>query len=251
MQPLRRDDEVDAAVVGGDGEARLGTHERLVLHPDLVGALDDDGTACVGIAAADDQLAEDVAVGVQRRRVRGGVGIGERLEHVVVHDDRRARSARGLGMVGRDRGDRLARVADDVVGEHRSKTELNQARRLAVVDDVDDGLGDRHVDAVAARQIGHRLAGLDALGGLPGDRDGLLRGVIPRPRLVPKVWLRESGEEQVATRSPRPARPEKVSGSAPMRQAEPGGLGEAAGDQRAPWRCRRGPCRRRCRRRGR
>ena len=33
------------------------------------------------------------------------------------------------------------------------------------------------------------------------------------PRLVPKVWLRERGEEQVATRSPRPASPEKVSGT--------------------------------------
>ena len=70
VQPLGGDDEVDAAVVGGDGEARLGAHERLVLHPDLVGALDDDGTARVGIAAADDQLAEHVAVGVQRWRVR-------------------------------------------------------------------------------------------------------------------------------------------------------------------------------------
>ncbi len=38
---------------------------------------------------------------------------------------------------------------------------------------------------------------------------------IPRPRLVPKVWLRDSGEEQVATRSPIPASPAKVYGSAP------------------------------------
>ena len=43
VQPLRRHDEVDAAVVGRDREAGLGAHERLVLHADLVGALDDDG----------------------------------------------------------------------------------------------------------------------------------------------------------------------------------------------------------------
>ena len=48
VQPLRRDDEVDAAVVGGDGEAGLGAHERLVLHPDLVRALDDDGPRASG-----------------------------------------------------------------------------------------------------------------------------------------------------------------------------------------------------------
>jgi hypothetical protein len=33
---------------------------------------------------------------------------------------------------------------------------------------------------------------------------------MPRPRLVPKVWLRDSGEEQVANRSPMPARPAKA-----------------------------------------
>ena len=40
--------------------------------------------------------------------------------------------------------------------------------------------------------------------------------VIPRPRFTPKVWLRDSGDMQVAIRSPTPARPEKVAGSAPM-----------------------------------
>src|SRR5205814_9609424 len=41
--------------------------------------------------------------------------------------------------------------------------------------------------------------------------------VSPRPRCSPKVRLRDSGEQHVATRSPRPASPEKVSGSAPRR----------------------------------
>ena len=39
--------------------------------------------------------------------------------------------------------------------------------------------------------------------------------LMPSPRRRPKVWLRDRGLEQVATRSPRPAKPEKVSGTAP------------------------------------
>ena len=39
--------------------------------------------------------------------------------------------------------------------------------------------------------------------------------VMPWPSFSPKVRLRDSGEEQVATRSPSPARPISVSGSAP------------------------------------
>src|SRR5437762_14137112 len=38
---------------------------------------------------------------------------------------------------------------------------------------------------------------------------------MPRPRFSPKVRLRDSGELQVATRSPIPARPASVSWSAP------------------------------------
>ena len=45
VQPLRRHDEIDAAVGGRRGEAGLGAHERLVLHPDLVRALDHDRAA--------------------------------------------------------------------------------------------------------------------------------------------------------------------------------------------------------------
>ena len=56
--------------------------------------------------------------------------------------------------------------------------------------------------------------------------------VIPWPSRSPNVRLRESGEEQVATRSPRPASPIRVSGLAPMRGGQAGGLGEAAGDHR-------------------
>ena len=42
MQPLRRDEQLDAAAAGvGHGERRLEAEERLVLHADLVVALDD------------------------------------------------------------------------------------------------------------------------------------------------------------------------------------------------------------------
>jgi hypothetical protein len=40
--------------------------------------------------------------------------------------------------------------------------------------------------------------------------------VIPRPSFSPKVRFRDNGEEHVATRSPRPARPIRVSGFASM-----------------------------------
>ena len=72
--------------------------------------------------------------------------------------------------------------------------------------------------------------------------------VSPRPRCSPKVRLRDSGDEQVPTRSPRPASPAKVSGSAPSAHAQPGGLGQPAGDQRGlgvvAEAHRRSPCRR-------
>ena len=82
------------------------------------------------------------------------------------------------------------------------------------MDHRDDLLGDRHVDAVGAGQVEDRPAGLDALGGLPGAP--LASSTVrPRPRCSPKVRLRDSGDEQVATRSPRPASPANVGGSAP------------------------------------
>ena len=40
---------------------------------------------------------------------------------------------------------------------------------------------------------------------------------IPLPRFSPKVRLRERGDMQVAMRSPTPAKPMKVDGSAPKR----------------------------------
>ena len=93
---------------------------------------------------------------------------------LVVDDDRRARAARGLGVVGRDHGHRLARVAHDVAGEHRLVAVLEP---VAVHRDV--GGGDHRVHA-GDRQRGRRCrstgcAPTDAASAAPGPT------ACPRP----------------------------------------------------------------------
>ena len=90
-------------------------------------------------------------------RARAGddrLGIEQRVEHLVLDDDRRERPPAGLGMVGGDGGDRLADVAHDVAREHRLVLVDQAVGELAGhVVGGDDGLdaGDpprrRHVDA--------------------------------------------------------------------------------------------------------
>ena len=64
VQPLRGDVQLDAAtVVVGDGDAGLETEERLVLHADLVRALDDDVADSVDVAAADPLVAQTLPSG--------------------------------------------------------------------------------------------------------------------------------------------------------------------------------------------
>ena len=114
VQPLRGDVQLDAPpVVVGDGHGRLEPEERLVLHADLVRALDDDVAGGVGVAAADHLVAEDVAVGMDRRvaAVDRRLGIDQRRQHLVRDVDRGERPAARLGVVGGDGGDRLADVA--------------------------------------------------------------------------------------------------------------------------------------------
>ena len=70
VQPLRRDEQLDAAVVVGHRQPGLGPEEGLVLHADLVVALDDDRRRWrVGSPCRMRDVAEDVAVGVDRRGV--------------------------------------------------------------------------------------------------------------------------------------------------------------------------------------
>ena len=56
----------------------LGAEEGLVLHADVVGALDDDVAGDRRVAVADHEVAHDVAVGVDGRRLDGGLGVDER-----------------------------------------------------------------------------------------------------------------------------------------------------------------------------
>ena len=53
VQPLGGDEQVDAAVLGGDGQAGLGAQEGLVLHADLVLPADHDVGPVPRVAAAD------------------------------------------------------------------------------------------------------------------------------------------------------------------------------------------------------
>ena len=120
VQPLRGDVQVDAALVVRDREAGLGAEEGLVLHPDLVGAGDDDRRGRVRVAVVDPQVAQRVAGQVQLRRVRlhRRFGVGQRRQDLVFDLDRLHRAARGLGIVGGDDRDRLALVADRLPGQH-------------------------------------------------------------------------------------------------------------------------------------
>ena len=126
VQPLGGDEEVHAAVLGRHGEAGLRPEEGLVLHADLVLAGDHDLALGVRVAVADRHVAQQVAARVQRRdrRVERALGVGQRLEHLVVDLDLLGRRARGLGVVGGDDRDRLALVADVLPREHRLVVDL-------------------------------------------------------------------------------------------------------------------------------
>ena len=96
-----------------------GPEERLVLHADLVLAGDDDLGRRVRVAVLDVHVPQQVAARVQRLGVEGQLGVGDRLEHLVVDLDLGGRVAGGLRVVGGDDRDRLALVADLVPGQHR------------------------------------------------------------------------------------------------------------------------------------
>ena len=118
VQPLRGDDELDATVRARGGQGGLGGEERLVLHADGVGVLDDDGALGV-VAAAHVELPVG---GGRKRRVRQG---GQRFP---LDADERGGAAGGLARVGDDEGDGLAVEAgfvddeDGLVGRDQAET---------------------------------------------------------------------------------------------------------------------------------
>jgi hypothetical protein len=121
VQPLGGDVQHDPARAVGDGEARLGPQERLVLHPDLVGARGHD-VSRRGLRVAVENLdgAQQVPALVQRGRARRHrvLGVAERGQHVVLDADRVRGAARGLGVVGGHDGDRLALEAHVAPRQH-------------------------------------------------------------------------------------------------------------------------------------
>ena len=111
--------QVHPARAVGEGESGLGPEEGLVLHPDLVGALDDDLTDALGVAVAQGQPADDVAVGVDRFGGQRELRIGQWRKRFVVDDDGGESPAGELGVLSGDECDRFAVETHDVGGEHR------------------------------------------------------------------------------------------------------------------------------------
>ena len=162
VQPLRRDVEVDAAVLGRHRQTRLRPERRLVLHRRLVVAVDPDvRLGGVGLAVDDVHVTQDVPELVQARRLRR-----QRLLHVVdagqlleLDGDPSYRPPGDLRCRGGEDGDRLARIAHDVLGEDRLVEKVQPEAVLA-----------RHVGAEHDR---HHAGGR----GRPRDVDALDAGV--------------------------------------------------------------------------
>ena len=144
VQPLGRDVDVDAALAVGDGQPRLRPEERLILDADVVDAADGHVPVGVGIAVADDQVADDVRavvlaiavrhrrpVGMERRLLGGALHVDDRLEQLVLDPDGGGCAARLLRLLGGDERDRLAVVADALGGEHGLVGELEPVCLLA------------------------------------------------------------------------------------------------------------------------
>lgn len=109
--------DLHAAVGAGYGEPGLGTDRRRVLAADAVQPLDDDIAHDLRVAVAQRDVADQVAVGVQRFGGEGLLRVGDRFQHLVLDGDGGGGQPGGVGVVGGDRGDRLAVVADQLGGE--------------------------------------------------------------------------------------------------------------------------------------
>ena len=144
VQPLRCDVDVDAALAVGNGQPGLRAEERLVPDAELVRPFDDHVRLGVGVAVADDHMADDirarvlqvaVAVGpalrVDRLHFRGALGVDDRLERLVLDPHLLGRAPRLLRVLGRDDRNGLAVIADAVEGEHGLVGELEAVALLA------------------------------------------------------------------------------------------------------------------------
>ncbi len=146
-----------------------------------------------------------------------------------------SRSTRPCSDAGRSGGGvgRAAGLGVVLLGLEVARHELRPdvGGRLAVPDDGDDLLDDRHVDAVVAGQLEDRLARLDPLGGLPGRGDDLVDGqplAEPHPEGVVARERGHARRDEVTD----PGEAEEGLRLCPERQPEPGRLGETTGDDR-------------------
>ncbi len=111
VQPLGGDVQLDAVAAGiGDRQSGFEPEEGLILHADLVRRLDDHVAHDGRVTAHDPLVADEVAVRMNRRTaaVDRRFGVEQRLEDLVVDDDRR-RAPAGTSRDGRRRRRRSAR----------------------------------------------------------------------------------------------------------------------------------------------
>ncbi len=141
VDPLRRHVDVHASLAVGNGQARLGPEEGLVLLAELVDAADRDVPLDLRVAVRDHDRPEDVrprvvaepvargrVPGMQRVLFRRALGVDDELEFLVLDADALRRAPRLLRVLGGDQRDRLTEVADAVDREHRLVGELEPVR---------------------------------------------------------------------------------------------------------------------------
>lgn len=169
--------DLDTAVGPGHGEPGLGADGRRVLAADPVEALDDDLAGDVRVAEPQRDVADQIAVGVQRFGLERLLRVGDRLQHLVLDRDGGRGEPGGVRMVGGDRGDGLAVVADQFGREDGAVGDRASVRGVAG----DVGVRDHRVDA------GHR----GRLGRVDGEDPGVrVRGAQyggPEKALGPQV----------------------------------------------------------------
>ena len=122
VEPLGSHEEFQARAVGvGHRDRGLQSEERLILHADLVGALDGDLTDEVDIPPTDPLVSDHVPVGVNRLEgaVHRPLGVHQGFEYLVDHHDRLDGARAGLRVGGGHRRDGLTDEAHLVGGEDR------------------------------------------------------------------------------------------------------------------------------------
>jgi hypothetical protein len=133
VQPLSRDDQLDASSGQGSSKSGFKSEERLILHPDFVGVLHDNLADDRLVSSNDSLVSEHVSIRMDRG-VRTGDSffwIGEGLHHLVVDDDRIQCPPGSLWVVSGHGCDWFAHVANDVASEDRLVLADQSVRRLA------------------------------------------------------------------------------------------------------------------------